>query len=147
MSLRVSRPVYQLVEGYAAAAYPEECCGALIGRVPDDFDRPGRRVEASDLRALGNAWEAAGRGTRYQVEPAQVARLERELAGTGRGIVGWYHTHPDVPAWPSPFDLLRAWPCYSYLILSVAAKKAVDARSWVRSEDGKDFISEPFEVS
>jgi proteasome lid subunit RPN8/RPN11 len=134
------------MEGYAAAAYPEESCGALIGPVAGDFDRPGRRVEATDLRALGNAWESGGRANRYQVEPAQLARLERELAGTGRGIVGWYHTHPDVPAWPSPFDLLRAWPCYSYLILSVVGKKTVEARSWVRSEDGKDFLAEPFEV-
>lgn len=146
MSLRVLSPVRRLIDAYAASAYPEECCGALIGRVPEDFDRPGRLVEATDARALGNAWESAGRGTRYQIDPLPLARLERELAGTGRGIVGWYHTHPDVPARPSPFDLLQAWPCYSYLILSVADKRTVDARSWVRSEDGKDFHPEPFEV-
>ncbi|MBI4347549.1 MAG: M67 family metallopeptidase [Elusimicrobia bacterium] len=146
MSLRVTQPVWQLIEGYARSAYPEECCGALIGEPPSDFDRPGRLVEATDARAFGNAWESGARGTRYQVEPSELARLERELAGTGRAIVGWYHTHPDVPAWPSPYDLLRSWPCYSYLIVSVVDRRAVDARSWMRSEDGKDFVAEPFEA-
>lgn len=146
MSLRLAKHLFERVREHAARAYPEECCGALIGPIPGDFDRPGRSVEARELKPLGNAWEAAARDHRYQVDPLEIARLERELAGTGSGIVGWYHTHPDVPAWPSPFDLMRAWPCYSYLIVSVAQGRPADARSWLRSEDGRDFLPESLEV-
>lgn len=146
MSLRLAKGLLERVQEHAARAYPEECCGALIGPVPEDFDRPGRAVEAKDLRPLGNSWEAGARDRRYQVAPLEIARLERELAGTGSGVVGWYHTHPDVPAWPSPFDLMRAWPCYSYLIVSVDGGRPADARSWLRSEDGRDFLPERLEV-
>ena len=146
MSLRVSRTLMGAVEAHARASYPEECCGVLVGPIPDDFEKPGRRVEAAEARPLDNAWESPARGHRYQIEPAFVAKLEKEFRGTGRGIVGWYHSPPDVPAWPSPFDLMRAWPCYSYLIVSVKAGANDGARSWMRSEDGNDFLQEAIEV-
>ena len=34
-------------------------------------------------------------------------------------MVGFYHSHPDHPALPSPFDEEHAWPWYSYLVLAV----------------------------
>lgn len=146
MSLRLPQSAFDEVLAHAASAYPEECCGALIGPVPADFDRPGRGVEASRARKLSNVWQGQGRDHRYEADPRELARLERELAGSGTGIVAWYHTHPDAPPWPSPFDLMRAWPCYSYLIVSVSEKRAGEARSWQRSADGRDFLPETLEV-
>lgn len=146
MTLRLPRALLSAIEAHARRSHPEECCGVMLGPLPGDFSAPGRGVGVDEARPLDNAWEAPGRGTRYQVEPARLAALERELRGTGRGIVGFYHSHPGVPAWPSPFDLARAWPCLSYLILSVAADGAREARSWMRSEDGKDFVDEGLEI-
>lgn len=146
MSLRLPESAMGEVLAHAQSAYPEECCGALLGPVPADFDRPGRAVEAPRARRLSNVWEGPRRDHRYEADPRELARLERELAGSGIGVVGWYHTHPDAPAWPSPFDLTRAWPCYSYLIVSVNGGRAENARSWQRSEDGRDFLPETLEV-
>ncbi|MBI3550156.1 MAG: M67 family metallopeptidase [Elusimicrobia bacterium] len=143
MTLRLSQALWAQIGEHAARSYPEECCGALIGPVPKDFAASGRSVTATALRSFDNAWEASTRKTRYQLEPVQLAKLEREFLGTGNGIVGYYHSHPDVPDWPSPFDLLRAWPCYSYLIVSVAGAAVGGGRSWVRSDDGREFHNEP----
>jgi len=42
----------------------------------------------------------------------------------------------------SPFDLERAWPCYSYWIVCVREGRTAGSRSWMRSEDGKSFSEE-----
>lgn len=142
MSIEIAPAVAEQVLAAAQSAYPEECCGFLIGPVPDGFEKPGRLVRVEEARPLANGWEAPARDRRYQIDPKAYAATERELSGTGRGIVGFYHSHPDVPAWPSPFDLERAWPCYSYWIVSVRQGKAEGSRSWMRSEDGHSFIEE-----
>jgi proteasome lid subunit RPN8/RPN11 len=140
------------VEQAAEQAFPEECCGFLIGPVPEGFDRPGRRLAVEEVRALPNGWEAAasgapGKTTRYQIDPRLFMRVELELEGTGRAIVGLYHSHPSVPAWPSPFDLQQALPCLSYWIVCVREGRAQESRSWMRSEDGSSFLEEPVEIS
>lgn len=145
MSLRVPKPIADRVRAEAERSFPEECCGLLIGPVPGDFDRHGREVVVEEVRPLPNGWEAGdARKRRYQVDPRVLAKAELELSGTGRGVVGVYHSHPDVPAWPSPFDLERAWPCYSYWIVEVRQGAAQGSRSWMRTEDGKSFQEEPY---
>lgn len=147
MSLTVTKKIAAQVRAAAEAAFPEECCGLLIGAMPEGFEKPGRAVRADEARPLPNGWEAAAqKTTRYQIDPKVLMRVERELTGTGRAIVGFYHSHPSVPAWPSPFDLERAWPCYSYWIECVREGRAVDSRSWQRSDDGRAFIEEPFHI-
>ena len=147
MSLTVSRTIEAQVLAAAEKAFPEECCGFLIGPVPDGFEKPGRAVAATQARPLPNGWESAARTHRYQIDPRLFAQVESELAGTGSAIVGLYHSHPSVPAWPSPFDLERAWPCYSYWIVCVREGRARESRSWMRTEDGQSFIEEEFLVS
>lgn len=142
MSLRVTKTLDQSVRSAVEKAYPEEGCGVLIGVPPQGFERPEREVSVLEARPLANGWDSGAKTNRYAVDPKELLRLERELAGTGRGIVGFYHSHPDVPAWPSPFDLERSWPCYSYWILCVRQGKSDGTRSWVRSEDGRSFLEE-----
>lgn len=142
MSLKVSAALKAQVAQAAEKAFPEECCGLLLGPIPAGFEKPGRVVTADEARPLPNGWESSARTHRYAVDPKLLMRVEQELSGTGRGIVGFYHSHPSVPAWPSPFDLERAWPCYSYWIVCVREGKAAGSRSWMRSENGENFIEE-----
>ena len=142
MSLRFRRDLALEVAREAERAFPEECCGFLIGVPPEDFNRVGRTVTVSEVSVLPNGWEGSDRGRRYSIDPLDFERTERRLLGTGLCIVGFYHSHPDAPAWPSPFDLERAWPCYSYWIVSVRSGKAAESRSWMRDEDGRNFMEE-----
>lgn len=146
MSVRLPRAVLDAIRAAGEASFPEECCGFLVGKTPDDFADPGRTVTVEEARPLPNGWESTARTHRYQIDPKVFARTEAELSGSGRAIVGLYHSHPSVPAWPSPFDLDRAWPCYSYLIVCVRDKKAQESRSWVRTEDGRSFLEEDIMV-
>lgn len=61
-------------------------------------------------------------------------------------IVGFYHSHPDHPAQPSPTDLEHAhWIGCSYVITSVEQGNATDTQSFCLSgsrEEDKKFLSE-----
>ena len=47
---------------------------------------------------------AADPRTHFEIDPAAHFRLARSLRGTGREIVGCYHSHPDALAEPSATD-------------------------------------------
>ena len=142
MSLRIKRALEAIVVDTCRKAYPDEGCGLLIGPVPGDFDRIGRAVVADQARPLPNGWDSSAKTNRYLIDPRTLARIEDELAGSGRGVVGFFHSHPNAPAWPSPFDLMMAWPCASYWIVRVQDGKIADSRSWQRTEDGRSFVEE-----
>jgi len=142
MSLRINRAIEDIARETCQKAFPEEGCGLLIGPIPADFDLPGRALEIDEARPLPNGWDASAKTNRYLIDPKILAKVEAELSGTGRGVVGFFHSHPQVPAWPSPFDLTMAMPCCSYWILEVRDGKMVDSRSWQRTEDGRSFVEE-----
>jgi proteasome lid subunit RPN8/RPN11 len=142
VSLKVKRALEEIVVQTCEKAYPNEGCGLLIGPVPGDFDRPGRAVVADEARPLPNGWDSSAKTNRYLIDPRVLAKIEDELSGSGRGVVGFFHSHPNAPAWPSPFDLMMAWPCASYWIVRVQDGKISDSRSWQRTEDARSFIEE-----
>ncbi len=142
MSLRLNRAVEEIAVKTAEKAFPEEGCGLLLGPIPDDFDKPGRALVVDEARPLPNGWDASAKTNKYLIDPKTLAKVEAELSGSGRGVVGFFHSHPQVPAWPSPFDLTMAMPCCSYWIIQVRDGKAVDSRSWQRTEDGRSFVEE-----
>ena len=141
MNLLLPPPIKEQIEDHATTAYPEECCGIMIGDIPDDFGSLEANVEIFEIRRLDNSWENPymGKKTRYQMDPHQFMKIEKELSGTGRGVLGIYHSHPDVAAWPSPFDLDHAWPAYAYLILSIKKGSVADSRIWQLVEEGRSF--------
>ena len=142
MSLRINRALEQIAVEACRKAYPDEGCGLLIGPAPADFDKSGRAVAVDEVRPLPNGWDSSAKTNRYLIDPRTLAKIEAELSGSGRGVVGFFHSHPNAPAWPSPFDLMMAWPCLSYWIIRVEHGNAADSRSWQRTEDARSFIEE-----
>jgi proteasome lid subunit RPN8/RPN11 len=61
-------------------------------------------------------------------------------------VLGFYHSHPDHPAAPSPFDTEHAWPWYSYLIVRVDRGSAVEATSWQLATDRSAMLPESLDV-
>lgn len=78
---------------------PRECCGLIEGM------REGDAVRVRALHATDNLAAAAGR---FEIDPVEQFRLMRALRGTGREIVGCYHSHPNGRAEPSARDLEHA---------------------------------------
>jgi len=120
------------------AGYPNEACGALLGRV-NAADR-----EVAEFRAMRNVitdrpWD------RYALDPLEQLRVQKDAESRGLEIIGFAHSHPDHPPIPSRFDAEHAWSFYSYLVASVQNGVLRVARSW-RLDDAKAFQEEPLEL-
>jgi proteasome lid subunit RPN8/RPN11 len=118
--------------------YPNEACGALIGRV-NAADR-----EVAEFRGMRNVitdrpWD------RYALDPLEQLRVQKDAESRGLEIIGFAHSHPDHPPIPSRFDAEHAWTFYSYLVASVQNGVLRVARSW-RLDDAKAFQEESLEI-
>jgi proteasome lid subunit RPN8/RPN11 len=139
MTLRISEGLVGDIRRHGEAAYPAECCGALVGR-----------VEAGGVKEVLRLAPAVNRRTddphRYLIAPEDLRRLEAELRSEGLEIVGYYHSHPDHPPVPSAFDTEHAWPWYSYLIVRVERGTGLEAATWILDDDQPLMRPESLEV-
>lgn len=127
--LRMARPACRELALAAAAGYPHEVCGLLIGRTGDGATTVERIVEVPNL-------DRDRPHDRYRLDPAGWVAADRGARAAGLDVVGVWHTHPDHPAHPSATDLAAAWPDLSYLIVTTTMSGAVEARSWRLAEGG-----------
>src|SRR6266550_3429152 len=84
---------------------------------------------------------------RYEIDPRDHIRIQREADAANMDIVGYYHSHPDHPAQASRFDTERAWAGYVYLIVAVHQGQPVDANAFVAEKDGGTYQPEPLVVA
>jgi proteasome lid subunit RPN8/RPN11 len=119
---------------FAAAGYPDEACGVLIGLA-------GADVVAVDEATLGRNLRADRARDRYELDPGAIVAAERSARGRGLDIVGFWHSHPDHPARPSEFDTERAWPEYVYVIVATSAEGSGDLRAWMLDEASGRFAA------
>jgi proteasome lid subunit RPN8/RPN11 len=140
MALMISKELLQRIHAHGEAAYPEEGAGLLLGRA----EAGGTRVER--LLEFSNAREASARHNRYLLTAEDYMHGEQEAARMGLDVLGVFHSHPDHPNRPSEFDREWAMPWFSYVITSVQAGAATDSRSWLLSEDHRDFSEEPINI-
>ena len=138
MSLRLPGSLADEIRRQGEAAYPAECCGALIGRVENGGKEVVRLAPAVNRRTDDPH--------RYLIAPDDLRRLEGEVRAAGLEIVGYYHSHPDHPAAPSGYDADHAWPWYSYVIVRIVAGRGADLASWVLDDDRPQMQSEPLDV-
>lgn len=132
---------------HGAEAYPEECCGVLIGRCQlEGADGAEGSTVIEQLLSVDNE-RADSRHNRYVITPETVLAAQKQARAAGLDIVGYYHSHPDHPARPSEFDREHAWPGISYLIVSVQQGRAEVARSWRLTDDRERFDEEPITAS
>jgi proteasome lid subunit RPN8/RPN11 len=118
--LKIPQSVYDSLRQHGEETYPHECCGVLLGQMDDD----GERTVTSVARAGNTRTDSAH--TRYNIDPKELIRIQREGRERGEDIIGFYHSHPDHPAQWSQTDLAEAhWFGCSYVITSVEKGKAV----------------------
>lgn len=135
----ISSGALEALRHHATTAYPEECCGFLLGS-----ERRGGVVVVERILPAVNEHPSA-RDTRYLIPPERVLDARREARGAGLRIVGYYHSHPGRSAEPSRHDLEDAWPGVSYLIVPVDGGVPGAPRSWRLREDGSGFQEETIE--
>ncbi|MGA7674578.1 MAG: M67 family metallopeptidase [Rhizomicrobium sp.] len=97
-TLILPQPLRVQLAAEARAAFPYECCGLVEGV------REGDKMRALALRPTANFSEEPDG---FEIDPTAHLRLMRELRGSGREIVGCYHSHPRGLPVPSRRDRER----------------------------------------
>jgi len=132
MPLVLSGPAAADLRRFAAAAYPEEGCGVLIGQTS------GAEVAIVEVTSARNLMTDRRRD-RYELDPGAIVAAERSARQRGLDVVGFWHTHPDHPARPSGFDTERAWSEYVYVIVRVSAGGVEEVRAYSLLEEMGGF--------
>lgn len=135
----VAAPALEAMHAQARAAYPRECCGALLGRRRDGDGSASREVVRPV--PLANAW-VGDEERRYLIGSGAVLEVQRQAEREGFEVIGFYHSHPDHPPTPSAFDREQAWPWYIYVIVAVRPDTVGPVRAWRLADDRSAFHEE-----
>jgi len=119
------------------AAYPNECCGIILGEIKSDETKDARRVVA-----IINSREDGEQYHRFLITPEDMLCAEQTARAAKLEVIGFYHSHPDHPSAPSGYDKDHALPFYSYVIVSVDKGKAQVLTSWELTDDRINFVQE-----
>jgi len=135
--IKIPAPLLREIYDHTEASYPNECCGLLIGTIDKD-----KNHTVHTFRKCKNLNQERARD-RYDMDPLDMLRAEREFENSPWDIIGIYHSHPDHPSRASQTDTDRGWPDYSYVIISVQKGIVASAQSWVLNDTEKRFYEEP----
>ena len=140
------------IRAHAARDYPDECCGFLVGTLAPPLSGAGGTSPPSS--GAGGAASVArtvpatntrddSPRNRFEIDPGELVRVDRQARAEGLGVVGFYHSHPDATARPSNYDREHAWPGYCYVIVSVVAGQPQEMRAWLLRDDRSGFDEDP----
>jgi proteasome lid subunit RPN8/RPN11 len=142
--LLISQTDFDEIRRHGEDTYPHECCGVLLGEMTD-----GRNTVKATARCSNTRSDSPH--DRYNIDPRELVKIQREGRERGYDIVGFYHSHPDHPARWSSTDLAEAhWIGCSYVITSVEKGKATVTNSFSLAgmlEEDKRFEDEEVSVS
>lgn len=141
--LVIGREDWEEIRRHGEETYPHECCGVLLGDLGN-----GRNVVKATARCSNTRGDSPH--NRYNIDPRELVKTQREGRERGLEIVGFYHSHPDNPAMWSKTDLDEAhWIGCSYVITSVENGNAAQTSSFVLAgtlEEDKRFEEEEVRV-
>jgi proteasome lid subunit RPN8/RPN11 len=118
-TLRFEPAILRDIADHAAAAYPYEGCGALVGtngHVRLALPLPNRDGRA---REIG-----------FVVDPSDYVRVEEEADALGLTLIGFWHSHPDGLALPSATDRAYAWEGLLTVIVAVSSGTPDEISAW-----------------
>jgi proteasome lid subunit RPN8/RPN11 len=135
MPLRLNETQISAIRAHGEETYPYECCGFLVGDVDGDDAIVHEVIRASNTRDDSP-------NNRYAIDPKELHEIDMAAGKRKLGVVGIYHSHPDVAAQPSEFDREHACPWYCYAIVSIVKGEAKELRNWKLVDDGSRFYED-----
>jgi proteasome lid subunit RPN8/RPN11 len=111
--LELRRSDHLAILAHLLTSLPDEGCGLLAGWPPQE----GRTDHVVNWYATRNA---AASALRYEVDPREMLRADREAEASGLQLIGVVHSHTHTDPYPSPTDIGQAPdPSWHYVIVSL----------------------------
>lgn len=137
--IRIGGEAWQVMRAHAEAIFPNECCGAMLGR------NDGETKYVTVALPLENV-HAGPRVTRYELRPEDLLRAEKEARGRGMDLIGIFHSHPNHDAYFSETDLKNSCPWYSFVVLSVKDGQFDHAKSFLPNMEQTEAPEEALDL-
>ena len=122
--IKVASQPWQEMVAHARSTYPNECCGAMLGKID------GAEKDVLIAMRLQNS-SAGSQAARYELRPEDLLAADQEARRQGLDLIGIYHSHPDCGAYFSETDLKNSCPWYSFIVLSIQKGEFDHANSWL----------------
>ncbi|MBI5182886.1 MAG: M67 family metallopeptidase [Nitrospinae bacterium] len=138
------------IHRHAVRDYPNECCGIIVG--PRDDSLSNKVYECINIQNRLHKEDPQryprDARTAYNIDPKEQKRIFRIAEEKGWEIKGFYHSHPDHPAYFSEEDeRMGMWgdePIYPnavYIIVSVLNGEVKETILLKWNEEERRFIS------
>lgn len=141
---------------HARDAYPDECCGLIVGPPAQESGMGGcGKMRLLPLRNVQNEYherdpETYTRTARraYLIDPFEFERILKDARDNNEVLRGIFHSHPDEESYFSqedkdaavPFGDIPSFPHAEQIVMSVMNGEVKGARVFVWSPDEKDFL-------
>lgn len=122
--IEIERKPWHAMLLHAERTYPNECCGAMLGRIA------GEKKIVIEAVPLDNVFTGEQRH-RYELRPEDLLAADKAARERGLDLVGIFHSHPDCNAYFSETDLKNSCPWYSFVVLSIANGRFDHANSFL----------------
>jgi len=119
---------WQAMVVHAERMYPNECCGAMLGR------RQGEKKVVTEAILLENVYKGE-KNARYELRSEDLQKADNEARSRGLELIGIFHSHPDSAAYFSETDLKNSCPWYSFVVLSIQRSRFDHANSFLPDID------------
>ncbi|MEM6529880.1 MAG: M67 family metallopeptidase [Chloroflexota bacterium] len=141
MGTTITPELHERMVNHLRGAYPNEGGGLLIGTVNGDT------ITIRDIAEAENTFPDEEQFHRMGLAPDFWMKVEDAADERGLQIVGFYHSHPDVAANPSEYDLSHAFPNLAYIIVSVKQGEVDHVNNWRLREDRSQFDKDTLDVT
>ncbi len=144
--IRITDEAWQVMVEHAQRQYPDECCGAMLGVVRTEAARPD--AEATPMKVISRAVPLVNtyqgeQADRYEINPMDLLKTDKEARAAGFELIGIYHSHPDCDAYFSKTDLENSCPWYSFVVLSIQKGVFHHANSFLPNAEQTHAEPEP----
>jgi proteasome lid subunit RPN8/RPN11 len=126
--IEIAKSAWDAMVLHAERTYPNECCGAMLGRA-----QGGRKI-VTETVPIENSY-AGEQNARYELRPEHLLGADKHARASGLDLIGIFHSHPNCEAYFSETDLKNSCPWYSFVVLSVQNGKFDHAASFLPDPD------------
>lgn len=126
--IEIEKKAWDSMVLHAERTYPNECCGAMLGRMQ------GEKKIVTETVPIDNSYQGE-QNARYELRPEDLLGADRDARARGLDLIGIFHSHPNCDAYFSETDLKNSCPWYSFVVLSVLNGKFDHAASFLPDAD------------
>ena len=150
----ITRSSIDAIIAHGERAFPDECCGFIIGDAALEEVRPITNIQNRKHAEDPAAFVRDAR-TAFLMEPKEHLAVMNEIDRRKIALKIVYHSHPDHDAYFSPTDRAAAcsfdpsepdYPDTAHVVMSIRSGKFVRAAAFVWDDAKKEFAETALEV-